>query len=632
MGSIHKRWKNLLEAVEAERSEEEAYFAKLNKNTSIKKKVENGTALYPINYDGAHYTVGDYVEVKLSVPPERMKPHKLKTGIGVRLFVNKGAETEYFPAVISFLRRNQISVILRSDHLTINDIPRNGLHGVEMIYDERPYLVMKEAVTNIIASTDNHISNLRLSIENINNSIVSPTYEPQIHYENPALNKSQIRAIQGVLASEDWAVIHGPPGTGKTTTISHLVKELAKTEKKVLVCAPSNNAVDLLAKRISHLGLSVLRVGNITRIEDDITHLTLEEKAKDDPDWQHIKKLKIQAEDARKKASTFKRKFGYDERAQRTSLYKEAKDLKKWAKDLEERLTEKIIDNAQVILTTLVSVSHRTLEDFRCRTLIIDEASQAAEPECWNAILRAQRVILVGDHLQLPPTIKSKKAQSLGLDTTLLDILTNRIYHSYLLNIQYRMNEQILKAPNAMFYKGKLLSHQSNARNSIANIPAVRFIDTAGTGFNEKNHKDNRSYYNEGEGFIINEFLLSKIEELQERSIGIISPYAEQVRYLTDQIMSEEAFKSLDIQINTIDGFQGQEKDVILLSLVRSNDKNVVGFLADERRLNVAITRAKLALIVIGDSGTLCNLDIFQKYLGIIESQESYGSAWEYLA
>ena len=304
-------------------------------------------------------------------------------------------------------------------------------------------------------------------------------------------------------------------------------------------------------------------------------HLTLEDKLKNHGDWSHIKKVKIQADEAEKMSSKYRRSFGQVEREERFAYKKEARELRKWARELEYKLTREIVGNAKVVVSTLIGAAHPDIDDLYFDTVIIDEASQALEPESWVAMIKGKRTILAGDHKQLPPTVKSRNAAQLGLETTLLDILTPVIHDSYLLNTQYRMNDTILGFSNQMFYNGKLLSSEKVANRLLRSLPPLTLIDTSGTGFEEVIGQENRSYKNDGEFFLMREHILANKENLLGASIGVISPYAEQIRNLRISFEEETDFRNIDFEIDTIDGFQGQEKDVIYISLVRSNDKGV---------------------------------------------------------
>ena len=623
------RYLRLIDAVEAERKEEEQYFKSIQSKKSIKEKIEAGIMWHPVIIVKKYFTIGELVEIIIERKKEHQGPHRFKSGVGCQLSFKADKEIT-IPAVVSFIKRNRMGIICNGGIHELSDIPDHARASIEVIYDERPYRIMKQTLSAVINSQEEHIIELREGIRVKGKFEYFQSDQSQQYFIESSLNESQIVALKGSVQSKRLSIIHGPPGTGKTTTLVALVRQLLTTEKKILVCAPSNNAVDLLARQLDQSGVNTLRIGNVTRVGDSIAHLTLAQKAADHIDWKHIKKVKIEANEARKHASSFRRKFGAKERANRNAMYKESRDLMKWARDLEDRLISNIINGSEAICSTLIGVSHRVISAVSFDTVIIDEASQALEPECWNAILKAKRVILAGDYLQLPPTIKSKEAKKLGLEETLLDRMTSVIDSSYLLNTQYRMNDKILSFSNSQFYDSQLESAEGIGNHHIDDHPLV-LIDTSGTGFEEKTNPDSKSRYNEGEHFIIREWFIKHKDILTDCSIGIISPYAEQVRYLRSKKEEEDAFRDLDIEVNTIDGFQGQEKDVIIISLVRSNDTGEIGFLKDERRLNVAMTRARKKLIIIGDLSTLSGSELFENLAAHVEAHGQYQSAWEYM-
>ena len=401
-----------------------------------------------------------------------------------------------------------------------------------------------------------------------------------------------------------------------------------------MVTAPSNNAVDLLARQLSQAGLSVLRVGNVTRIGDNIAHLCLDEKVRMHKDWQHIKQVKIEAEAAKSEAKKYKRKFGPQQKRDRIAFQKEARALRKWAKELEQRLVDHILEESVVICTTLIGCAHPSISEWRYDTVVIDEGSQALEAESWTAMLKGKRTIIAGDHMQLPPTVKSKEAADLGLSTTVLDKMADTIEASFLLDTQYRMHSDILGFSNEHFYDSKLKTADFVSNRKLQqDEEVITFIDTSGCGFEEERSIHHRSLSNEGEYNILREHILSVPHLLTpEVSIGIISPYARQVAKIREEKSKDAVLRTLDITVNSIDGFQGQEKDVIYITLVRSNDRGEIGFLRDYRRLNVALTRAKFKLVVIGDMATLGTDPMYIKLAEHIEKVGIYRSAWEYMA
>jgi superfamily I DNA and/or RNA helicase len=625
-----ERYHNLLKAVECERVEEERFFSDVLLAKSVKQKVALGFAWYPCRINARHYTIGEMVEVELERIRDVNITHKIKQGHGVRLTTQQKERDIEFYGTVSYLRKNKIKLLLRADVISKDSLPDNINYIVEMVYDERPYTIMKAALNELLAIKDGPMKVLRDGITA--QALMEEELDYSIMLQHAMLNPSQIRAIEQSLKGANISIIHGPPGTGKTTTLLGLIKELTKRERRILVCASSNNAVDLLTHLLDEAGLNVLRIGNISRIDDDVTHLTVDEKARNHNEWQRIKKIKIEAEEAQRMAGQFKRTFGQEQRDERRDMLNEARELRKWAKTLEERIVSEIITDAQVILTTLIGSANTMIDGLKFETVVIDEASQCLEPECWVAMLKAQKVVLAGDHKQLPPTIKSKDSKALGLEKTILDQMADFCKFSSLLNIQYRMNDTILHFPNNQFYGGKLKSAESCAHRTIPNDsnPLV-FIDTAGTGFDEKFNPDYKSLWNEGEFFVMREHIIQHREKLLGMEIGIITPYAEQVRFINTQLSDDDELRSLGVKVDTIDGFQGQEKDVIYISLVRSNDRNDIGFLVDERRLNVALTRAKKKLVIIGDSATIGSNPTYINLLNEIEKVGVYTSAWEYI-
>ena len=413
---------------------------------------------------------------------------------------------------------------------------------------------------------------------------------------------------------------------------------MAKTENTVLVCAPSNAAVDLLTERVAEQGLSVVRLGNISRVDEEIIQHTLEAQLAAHPDSKNIKKVKIQAADARKKAGKFKRKFGGKERMERRDLYTEARELTAWANQLEDRLVNQILDGAQVITCTLVGANQRVLDKRKFRTVLIDEAAQALEPACWIPIIKASKVVFAGDPFQLPPTVKSNKNKKEGLNITLIEKCLAFLPKISFLNVQYRMNEAIMGFSNQQFYNNELIADESvksHGLEAYGGKPVV-FIDTAGCGFEEKINPEFLSRYNPDEFQMLCEHLYLLIAAYEEKqvelpSIGIISPYREQVVYMKNFVAEDEKLARLPLSINTIDAFQGQERDLIYISLVRSNGKGEIGFLKDYRRMNVAMTRARKKLIVLGDSATIGMDQFYSDFLDYCDKAGEYQTAWEYM-
>jgi superfamily I DNA and/or RNA helicase len=630
-GMLLDRYDNILKGIELERRHEESYFWSLSKQKSLEEKIESGICWSPCDVLKSYFTIGEKVEVQFERRLRKLQPHKLRTGAACMAYLPNQDDHEY-KGVISFMRKDKIGIIFSNDRVISDKIFLSGQVCIELVYDERPYRIMKQAIESLKSSNNTNASYLRDGIVNkdVFDGIIPDRHSGDIDYL--PLNDSQKIAVKHSLQADAISIIHGPPGTGKTTTLVQLIRILLQFEKRILVCAPSNNATDLLARQLDEINLNVVRVGNVSRISNDTAHLSLPNLAANTQEWQHIKKVKIAADEASKKAKKYKRVFGEQERKERKMLRKESRDLRKWARELEDKLVLDILSQSQVICSTLIGAASREITDMHFDTVVIDEASQALEAECWNVISKANKVILAGDHFQLPPTVMSNEAKDLGFNTTLLDLLAGQIKFSSLLNTQYRMNWKILSFPNLAFYDNKLLSEESVKDRFIdADKEGITFIDTAGAGFEEAINPETRSRWNEGEYFILREHFLLNSELYTDQTIGVICPYSEQVKFIREQVENDACFRDFSIEVNSIDGFQGQEKDVIYISLVRSNDKADIGFLSDQRRFNVALTRAKKKLVVIGDSTTLAQHQLFSDWIDHMDKLEAYQSAWQYM-
>jgi predicted DNA helicase len=436
--------------------------------------------------------------------------------------------------------------------------------------------------------------------------------------------------------------VHGPPGTGKTTTLVQAVKTLIQRDhQQILVVAPSNTAVDLLSEKLADEGLNVLRVGNPARVSEHLMSLTLDSKMAEHDSMKTIKKLKKQANEFRNMAHKYKRNFGKAEREQRKALFDEAYKIMKEVGNAEQYIIDDLVAKAQVITATLVGANHSTVRTLQYHTVVIDEAGQALEPACWIPILKAKKVILAGDHNQLPPTIKSIEAARGGLSTTLLEKCAGMYPEAVvLLEEQYRMHEMIMGYPSKVFYQDKLKAHISVAGHLLfpGDSPLV-FIDTAGCGFEEK--RDGTSTTNPEEAVFLLKHLSQFVAVLSVHysvqdfpSVAVISPYRQQIHLLNELLLHAPELQEYrtKISVNTIDSFQGQERDIVYISMTRSNTDGEIGFLSDIRRMNVAMTRARKKLVVIGDSATLSYLKFYADFISYAEKANAYQSAWEFTA
>ncbi len=624
----------LIETLKIEKEEDFIQFRKFVQSLPLSKKKEKGLCWYPFRINKTGYTYGERAFIIGERTANLGESHQFRSGMPVNLFFNRDDKPPYEESgVIKFIDRNRMKIILSSKD--IPDWVDKASVGVDLLFDERTYLEMEKILQKVLKARGDRLAEIR----DIFLGKGMPKFrETQHPIEVPLLNKSQNAAINHVLAAYDISILHGPPGTGKTTTLVQAVKLLSKQENAVLVTAPSNAAVDLLTLKLSQEGLNVVRIGNISRVDDALVQHTLEGRLAEHPEAKNIKKIRIQAADARRKAKRFKRTFDAAARRERGELFKEAGELSAWARQLEERILDQIISGADVVACTLINTVHSVLDGYKFKTVVIDEAAQALEPATWIPISRASKVVLAGDPFQLPPTVKSNKAAKRGLNVTLIEKGIQRFDHVNLLNVQYRMNHRIMGFSNQQFYDGKLLADVTveHWTLNVEGEEPLEFIDTAGCGFEEKVNRDSGSKSNPDEFQILQEhlyLLLDKFEADSLPSIGIISPYREQVKVMQEMIGEDsklESFKDI-ISVNTIDAFQGQERDVIYISLVRSNEKQEIGFLSDYRRMNVAMTRAKKKLVVIGDSATIGSHQFYTDFLEYVEQNGVYRTAWEFM-
>ena len=452
--------------------------------------------------------------------------------------------------------------------------------------------------------------------------------------KDPQINAAQREAIDHALAAEDVAIVHGPPGTGKTRTIVELIRQAVAREQKVLACAPSNLAVDNLVERLDAAGVRVLRLGHPARVLTHLQSLTLDVLVDEHPDVAVARKLLKEASVLKDRAARFTR--GKPAPGYKQQLRQEAAEMKADAIRIEQQLVAHLIDSAEVICGTLTGLSADLLGSRQFDLLVIDEASQATEPACWPAITRAERVVFAGDHCQLPPTVLSQPAAKEGLATSMMERLIFSAGNDLArqLVVQHRMHQQIMAFSSTEFYRGTLTAHASVASHTLAEIIPprdeplfqcpVEFIDTAGAGFDEEAEADGQSLNNPREAALA----ANKVKQLLEaglsaNDVAIIAPYAAQVRYL------ERLLLDAGVEIDTVDGFQGREKEAIILTLVRSNNTGEIGFLGELRRMNVALTRAKRKLLIIGDSATLGGHEFYQRLLAHAEACGGYRSVWE---
>lgn len=624
----------LLKLLAQEKDEDLAQYQKKMQSTSFKERRSNGVLWHPCDVEERNFDAGERLIIKVKRPKEHQFNHGFSSGKLVEVF-SAGDDTQAIKGVVNKVKEDTMFITINTD-----DFPNwieYGKLGVQLLFDDRSYKEMQWALNELIKTESKRLIELEKKILGYEKPyFLEKTYTGLNH-----LNKSQHKAVSNILSAQDFAIIHGPPGTGKTTTLVESIQETLKKESQVLVCAPSNAAVDLLTVKLSQQGVSVVRIGHPARIDEEILNETLESKIAQHQDFKLLKDLRKRAEEYFKLGGKWKRNFGHTEREQRKAIITEARSLKKEAERTHNEIVEDVLFSTRVIACTLVGANHSKLRGMRFTTCFIDEAGQALEPASWIPIIKSNRVVFAGDHLQLPPTVKSYEAGAKGLKETLFERAIRESQADVLLNEQYRMHEKVMTFSSNEFYKGILKANENNAAQLVyPSDQPVEFLDTAGTGFFEAQHPDTRSSFNKEEANLVFKHLEGYMAQVLDNgydlpeTIGIISPYKAQVellRKLVEESEFEESFKRI-ITVNTVDGFQGQERDMVYISMVRSNETGEIGFLSDERRMNVALTRAKRKLVVIGDSATIAaKSKFYNRFLDYINEIEAYRSAFEYL-
>ena len=626
-------------------AEKEAY-RKQTEQMGLQRKVKRGDAWWPLKMGKSYYNSLNQlvVEVFRQGDDDEIE-HNFEFGRPVAFFTiisqtsgtsrtsqASQASIRYFPftATVSYVDGDRM-VVAVPDNGQLIDVQGAENVGIQLFFDETSYKMMFEALDRVIRAKGRlgYLRDLFYSQQKAETFSFAP-----MHF--PYLNKTQEDAVNKVLRAKDVAIVHGPPGTGKTTTLVEAIYETLRRESQVLVCAQSNMAVDWISEKLVDRGVNVLRIGNPTRVNDKMLSFTYERRFEAHPDYELLWAIRKAIRDLRAH-----RKRG-DEK-----YHQKLERLKERATELEVRINAQLFGEARVIASTLVGSANRLLEGQKFGTLFIDEAAQALEAACWIPIRRVSRVVLAGDHCQLPPTIKSYAALKAGLGKTLMErIVENKPEVVTLLKMQYRMNEEIMRFSSDWFYGNQVESAPEVKYRSILDLDIpMTWVDTSvfqteslatsqfstlsSQLFKEEFVGENFGRINKAEA----ELTLMALEEyfkkigkqriLEERlDVGVISPYRAQVQYLRRLFKKKEFFKPFRhlISVNTVDGFQGQERDIILISLVRANDEGQIGFLRDLRRMNVAITRARMKLIILGDASTMTRHPFYKKLYEYIDA------------
>ena len=665
-------------------TEKEA-FRKLTEQMGMQRKVKRGDAWFPLQVGKSFYNSLNQTAIEVFRTSDQDIEHNFEFGRPVMFFMVKkmgknenqgntalqqpenasdanhkvqnsnlkGQSIKYFSftGTVSYVDGDRMVVTVPDSAPLLELQQSTDPIGVQLSFDETSYKLMFEALDRVMKAKNNRLAYLR-DLFYSHQKAGRFSFEPM---KFPWLNPTQERAVNEVLWAKDVAIVHGPPGTGKTTTLVEAINETLMRESQVLVCAQSNMAVDWISEKLVDRGINVLRIGNPTRVNDKMLGFTYERRFESHADYPQLWAIRKAIRELRKN-----RKKGSE------NYHQKMDRLKSRAAEIELRINAELFGEARVIACTLVGSAHHLLEGMKFGTLFIDEAAQALEAACWIPMKRASRVILAGDHCQLPPTVKSIAALRAGLGKTLMErIAENKPEVVTLLKIQYRMNDEIMRFSSDWFYGGKVESAPQIKYRSVLDYDhPITWIDTS----NEENQitiegedapedsastassvsaTNQNSDLNFKEQFVGESFgrinkaeaeltlltlaeyftKIGKQRVLEERiDVGIISPYRAQVQYLKKLIKKYEFFKPYRrlISVNTVDGFQGQERDVILISLVRSNDEGQIGFLKDLRRMNVAMTRARMKLIILGNKDTMTKHPFYKKLWEYVEAINNY--------
>ena len=635
----------LRQLLQMEYDSEKEEFRVQSEKMGIKRKIHRGICWYPIEagrsyYNSLNQLVVEVIKKDHDEADEDIE-HLFEYGKPVQFFsfnaqylnddIKNKSDIKYFPfsSMVSYVDGDKMVVTLPSSQALI-DLQNAQNLGVQLYFDETSYKTMFHALDDVINAKNNRLADLR----DIFAGQIKPEKRTFAPMQFPWLNKTQEQAVNEVLWAKDVEVVHGPPGTGKTTTLVEAIYETLHRETQVLVCAQSNMAVDWISEKLVDHGVPVLRIGNPSRVNDKMLSFTYERKFESHPDYPElwsIRKMIRQIKENRKRGDNVHQKIAR---------------LRDRATEIEMTINAQLFDEARVVACTLVGSANKLLVRHKFSTLFIDEAAQALEPACWIATRRASRVILAGDHQQLPPTIKCYEAMKQGLGKTLMErIVENQPEAVTLLKVQYRMNDDIMKFSSDWFYHGQVESDDSVKHRSVLDLEhPIQWIDgnemlqqvneelkdeeKLKIDFTEQFIGENHGRINKAEAELVlstlNNYInkIGKERFLAERlDVGIISPYKVQTQYLRQQIRKREEFRPFRqvISVNTVDGFQGQERDIIIISLVRSNDNGQIGFLSDLRRMNVAMTRARMKLIIFGDKATLQHHAFYRKLIQYVD-------------
>lgn len=600
--------------LEVEYNEERENFKQQIQAMGLQRRIRRGDAWHPVRTGRCYYNSLNQLAIEVFRTQDVDIEHNFEYGKPVCFFTIAKGEQNTFRLIttgtVSFADTDRMVVCIPDRQGLASTLQNTEALGVQMFFDETSYRLMFDALNRAICAKDNRMAYLR--------NLFHGNQKPQVFsFDNirfPWLNSAQELAVNNVLRAKDVAVVHGPPGTGKTTTLVEAIGETLKRESQVLVCAQSNMAVDWISEKLVDRGISVLRIGNPTRVNDKMLSFTYERRFEAHPDYPELWSVRKAIRELR----TLRKK------GRRDGFHQKLDRLKSRATELELRINVQLFAEARVVASTLTGSDSRVMTGQKFTTLFIDEAAQALEAACWIPMKRVSRVVLAGDHCQLPPTVKSLEALRGGLAKTLMERIAERKPEAVtLLTVQYRMNRRIMEFSSKWFYGGMVESAPEVAHRGILDYDEpVKWIDTSGTEAYEQFVGESFGRINKREARLTIDTLKAYFEKIgkqrvleEDIDVGVISPYRAQVQLLRQMIRNDEAlrpFRKL-LSVNTVDGFQGQERDIVVISLVRSNREGQIGFLSDLRRMNVAITRARMKLVIMGNAQTMCHTAFYRQ-------------------
>ena len=599
---------------------EKEEYKRLSEELGVARNVQRGLCWHPVRVGRNHYNSLNQLVVEVYRGEEHSEEeHQFEYGRQVRFFVeNEVGQVTYkhYAGTVSYVEDNRMAIVVPSASVIMDMENSVGL-GVQLSLDETSYRTMFEALNDVEKTCNTRL----IALRDVLCGLVEPGFRDIYPVRFPWLNRSQEVAVNNIVACRDVMIVHGPPGTGKTTTLVEAIYETLNREPQVLVCAQSNMAVDWISEKLVDRGVPVLRVGNPTRVNDKMLSYCYERRFESHPDYPELWSIR----------KAIRQLQGLDKKHRNSDTVRNRiAKLRHRAEELEVKIDVELFNEARVVASTLVGSNSTLLRGKHFATLFVDEAGQALEAATWIAVRKADRVVLAGDHCQLPPTIKCYEAERSGLSRTMMERVAMRWPQAVtLLCTQYRMHSDIMQFSSQWFYGGNLVAAPEVSGRGILDYDiAMEWIDTSDMDFAERTVSAGNSRLNTLEA----DFFVAQLERYVQRigvqriideriDFGLISPYKAQVKYLRTKIKKSAVLKPIkqQLSINTIDGFQGQERDVVMISLVRSNDDGRIGFLSDLRRMNVAITRARMKVIIVGDASTLQHHKFYGRLRAYIE-------------